>query len=225
MNIKYKNKSRIWVYDYEVIFWDFDGVIKESVSVKTDGFAKLFRNYGHDVVDKVINHHLIHSGTSRYIKIPFYFKEYVGIELTENKIEEYCNLLSELTNEAVVNSPWVPGVEEFLKAGYIHQQYYIISGTPQKDIDWIVNRLNIGNMFLGIYGSPMSKIEVLSTLIMNKRYDPDKCMLIGDSIDDFEAASKNNIDFLLRSTPENHKQFNKINCPRFHNFKEINEPC
>ena len=29
---------------YDLIFWDFDGVIKESVSVKTDAYLELFNS-------------------------------------------------------------------------------------------------------------------------------------------------------------------------------------
>ena len=38
---------------YEMVFWDFDGVIKESVSVKTDAFEELFKPYGDIVCNKV----------------------------------------------------------------------------------------------------------------------------------------------------------------------------
>ena len=43
---------------YELVFWDFDGVIKESVSVKTDAFVDLFRPFGSDVCEQVRKHHL-----------------------------------------------------------------------------------------------------------------------------------------------------------------------
>ena len=34
---------------YELIFLDFDGVVKESVSVKTDAYVELFSPYGNNV--------------------------------------------------------------------------------------------------------------------------------------------------------------------------------
>ena len=59
---------------YEMVFWDFDGVIKESVSVKTDAFEELFKPYGDIVRKKVKNHHIENAGMSRFNKIPFIFK-------------------------------------------------------------------------------------------------------------------------------------------------------
>ena len=38
---------------FRLIFWDFDGVIKESVSVKIDGFVELFQSFGDDVCNKI----------------------------------------------------------------------------------------------------------------------------------------------------------------------------
>ena len=52
-----KNISMKKIQDSEVIFWDFDGVIKDSVSVKAEAFKILFSEYGREIVQKVVNHH------------------------------------------------------------------------------------------------------------------------------------------------------------------------
>ena len=41
----------------EIIFWDFDGVIKESVGVKSDAYEKLFLPFGEGVAKKIRRHH------------------------------------------------------------------------------------------------------------------------------------------------------------------------
>ena len=66
------------IINARVVFWDFDGVIKDSVPVKTEAFRKLFLSYGADITDKVVKHHLANGGVSRFKKIPYYFKEYIG---------------------------------------------------------------------------------------------------------------------------------------------------
>ena len=40
---------------YRLFFWDFDGVIKDSVEVKTHAFKKLFSNLDKILVDKIIS--------------------------------------------------------------------------------------------------------------------------------------------------------------------------
>ena len=54
------------------IFWDFDGVIKESVEVKSDAFENLFKSFGDEVAKKVRNHHEENGGVSRFDKLPLY---------------------------------------------------------------------------------------------------------------------------------------------------------
>ncbi len=40
------------------IAFDFDGVLVESVDVKTRAYAYLFKEYGQDVVSKVVDYHM-----------------------------------------------------------------------------------------------------------------------------------------------------------------------
>ena len=48
------------------IFFDFDGVIAESVSAKTDAFEEMYLPYGKDIAAKVVDYHKLHGGVSRY---------------------------------------------------------------------------------------------------------------------------------------------------------------
>ncbi|MBT7899475.1 MAG: HAD hydrolase-like protein, partial [Candidatus Marinimicrobia bacterium] len=54
------------------IIFDFDGVIADSVQVKTDAFASLYEQYGDNIVTKVIEHHEANGGMSRFKKIKLY---------------------------------------------------------------------------------------------------------------------------------------------------------
>ena len=48
MNTKITN-NQISLFEEKYIFLDFDGVIKESVEVKTDAFLKLFSIFGEKI--------------------------------------------------------------------------------------------------------------------------------------------------------------------------------
>ena len=74
--------------NYQLVFFDFDGVIKESVDVKTQAFKSLFKNYGNDLKNRIEAHHLSNGGISRYLKIPIYL-EWAGIEVNQNIIDKY----------------------------------------------------------------------------------------------------------------------------------------
>lgn len=188
---------------YKIIFWDFDGVIKESVEVKTKAFRELFRSFGEEVMDKVTIHHINNGGMSRFKKIPVYLS-YAGIEPTENIINEFCNNFAILVENAVVNSDWVAGVQKVLNNGKNDNQHFVlVTATPQDEIERILNRLNIINLFSNIFGSPMTKSDAINICLKLYNVKAEDSIMIGDSIADFEASQKTGTDFLLRRTPEN----------------------
>ena len=206
-----------------LIFWDFDGVIKESVSIKTDAYIKIFEPYGKNIQDLVKNHHETNGGVSRFEKIPFYFKEYVGKSLTDNEAKSYYDKFSSLVLELVINSSWVPGVNTYLKAKYKKQHFILVTGTPEDEINIILKRLFLGVYFKKVFGAPMSKIEAVRISLDKFDIRPDKTVFIGDSSSDMEAAQVNNVPFLLRRTTKN-KNLQKIcvtNC--IDDFNNIGE--
>ena len=64
-------------------FWDFDGVIKESHTVKTDLFTSLFQGEDSKLIERVAKHHKENGGLSRHEKLPIYLK-WLGRDSREN---------------------------------------------------------------------------------------------------------------------------------------------
>ena len=56
--VKVLTDLKVVFNDAKIVFWDFDGVIKDSVDVKTQAFMELFDIHGSNVVQKVVTHHL-----------------------------------------------------------------------------------------------------------------------------------------------------------------------
>ena len=187
---------------YKIVFWDFDGVIKDSVEVKTNAFRELFRSFGEEVMDKVTMHHVNNGGMSRFKKIPIYLS-YAGIEPTENMIKEFTNQFAILVEDAVVNSNWVPGVLPVITNCKKNQHFVLVTATPQDEIERILTRLNIKSLFSNIFGSPITKSDAINVCLKMYNVNSKKTIMIGDSIADFEASQKTETNFLLRRTPEN----------------------
>ena len=72
----------------EYIFWDFDGVIVDSVELKTEAFRDLYSFAGEAIQNKVVIHHEENGGVSRYVKFEHYFKNIKGEENSQHKIDE-----------------------------------------------------------------------------------------------------------------------------------------
>ena len=57
----------------EAYFFDFDGVIVDSVQIKAKAFALLFESHGSQIQEKIVSHHLNNGGMTRSEKIKYYF--------------------------------------------------------------------------------------------------------------------------------------------------------
>ena len=128
--------------EIKTIIFDYDGIIAESVDVKTDAFAEIYRQYGADVVNKVINHHKSNGGVSRFEKFKIYHNEFLGLSLSQKELNDLTTLFSSLVLEKVISSSYVNGVYSFIKENHTNYNFFISTGTPKNEIDIILQRKN-----------------------------------------------------------------------------------
>lgn len=181
----------------DLVFWDFDGVIKESVGVKTEGFMGLVRDAGQDVVDRVRAHHEANGGMSRFDKIPMYLA-WAGQSVDEDAVRVACNEFSQTVYQMVINAPWVPGVREYLMEDPHDQVFVLVSATPDTELKSIVADLGLRHCFVSVHGSPVGKAEVISTMLESGRWTANQAIVVGDSHTDRQAAAVNGVPFLFR---------------------------
>ena len=201
-NYKTVKRTNILLKEKQIIFWDFDGVIKDSVAVKSLGYEKLFLPFGEEVVKRINQHHKAHGGVSRFKKIPLYLN-WAGESANAVQVQEFCDQFSKLVQQAVVESPWVPGVYEYLSSHHAIQCFILITATPQEEIEQILDMLEIVQYFREVHGAPKTKTIVVNEVLSRLNYSPEQGLIIGDSKTDLKAAEENNVDFLLRRTPFN----------------------
>lgn len=185
-----------------LVFWDFDGVIKESLDVKARAFETLFLPYGADIAARVRNHHESNGGLSRFIKIPLYLN-WAGLPTSEVEVERFCVRFSELALQGVIDSPWVGGVHDYIERYHEQQYFVLLTATPKEEIKMIIDRLGIDPCFREVFGAPTDKSEAIAGIVRRRDGDRESMLVIGDSEHDMKAARDNGIPFLLRSTPYN----------------------
>jgi len=181
---------------FQAIFFDFDGVLAESMNVKTEAFITIFSKYGDDVVKLVVDHHIENGGISRYEKIQYYYKEYLGKEISEEDLNKTADFFSTLVVDKVIHSAWVKGAKRFLETHYKKIDLYIVTGTPQSEIDLIVKKRNMEKYFKGICGSPEKKDQIMNRLILKNDYDPNNVIFFGDAMSDYYASIKSKVYFI-----------------------------
>ena len=178
------------------IIFDFDGVILDSVPVKTEAFRRLFDAFDNKLVEQLIEYHLENGGKSRYLKIEYFFVEILNKSISQEEILKYANKYSEITKEELSNSKYlIQEVLNFIKNNHKKYNMHVASGADEEDLLYICEQLNINQYFLSIYGSPAVKNQIVSNLLLENQYDTNETILIGDSKNDYDAAYENGINF------------------------------
>ena len=202
---------------YSYVFLDFDGVIKESVEVKSDAFESLFMPFGEDVACRIRRHHERNSGISRYEKLPIYL-EWAGQEYTEKQVAEWGGRFSVMVKQRVIDSAWVPGILEFLKNQAENVRFFVITATPQAEIDEILVRLGISHYISAVIGAPTPKEEAIQSLLWQFSIHNAQAVMVGDAGSDHLAAKANQIDFILRRTELNLELQETLDCVMINDF-------
>lgn len=205
---------------FNIVFWDFDGVIKESVDVKTEAYVQLFKPFGLEVAERVREHHEINGGMSRFDKFPLYLG-WAGISPTESSVMAYCAKFSDTVKQAVIESPWVAGVERVLQSKGPHQKYVLVSATPQAELEFILRQLKLTKNFFLIFGAPVKKSDAIAETLKLNHVDPKLCLMIGDALADMTAAEANQVPFLLRRHAGNAAIFTDYSKSSIEDFSNV----
>ena len=184
------------------IAFDFDGVLVESVDVKTRAYAYLFKEYGQDVVTKVVDYHMQNGGISRFVKFRNIYEKILKKPLSENKFASLSEQFSSIVVDAVVAAPWVEGAQEFLKKNKNRYLCFIVSGTPQEELELIVQRRRMDQYFCAVLGSPKDKVTLFREVFPQLNLTPKETVFVGDAETDWNAAKTMGLPFLWRRIPE-----------------------
>ena len=185
-----------------LVFWDFDGVVKESVDVKTRAFERLFATFGPEVQSRVRRHHEANGGMTRAEKIPLYL-QFAGQPVSAGRVSELCETFGTLVRDAVIDAPWVPGAERYIRANPHGQRFIVVSATPQAEMDHIVDALDLRRCFEAVFGAPTSKPTAIGATLARTGLPPERTVMIGDATADLEAAAVHGVPFILRAHASN----------------------
>jgi|TARA_B100001094_G_C18047581_1_gene728281 phosphoglycolate phosphatase-like HAD superfamily hydrolase len=178
------------------LFFDFDGVILDSLDIKEIGFRKIFSQYSDLNVNKLIHYHNQNLGKSRFIKIKYFYNQILKKEISSKKINYYANCFSATMKINLANkSKLIPKTINFIKKNYKKNKFFIVSGTEEKELIWLCKKLGINKFFYEICGSPTPKEKLIECIIKQYCLLKSNSALIGDSLNDYEAASYNKILF------------------------------
>lgn len=199
------------------VLWDFDGVIKDSVDVKTRAFVAMFTPFGAHVAEQVREHHEAHGGMSRFDKIPHYLS-LAGVLPTEDRVAALCAEFGTRVVDEVIRAPWVPGVESYLRSNPRSQHFALISATPKDELCVILDRLDLASLFEIVHGAPTSKAHGVADALARLGLAGSECVFIGDALSDQAAAAAHGVPFVLRRHESNTSVFRDYQGPSLERF-------
>lgn len=180
----------------KVIFWDFDGVLMDSNSIRDLGFEKVLAKFPKEEVQKLMEFHQANGGYSRYVKFRYFFEDIRKESITDEEILVWANRFSLIMKELLVNPDLLIHENiDFVKKNQGKYRMHITSGSDQEELRFLCKSMHIDHYFDSIHGSPKQKKQWVKELIETNSYRQEECILIGDSINDWEAALTNNIYF------------------------------
>ncbi|WP_319548838.1 HAD family hydrolase [Desulfogranum marinum] len=187
---------------WQAVFFDFDGVIADSVQVKTQAFATMFAPYGQQVAQQAVAYHLANGGMPRFKKFIYYYKELLGMDIDQTTLEQKGKEFSAMVMGGVIAAELIPGALACLQQ--LQQQHipaFVVSGTPHEEMETIVHEKGLSHYFLEVHGSPRTKTVIVEEIINRHGFLPEKCLFIGDALADHTAAVNTGTAFLAIKRP------------------------
>jgi len=186
--------------DYSVLLWDFDGVILDSMPIRELGFKEVLRDFPEHLVENLLTFHRNNGGLSRYVKFRYFYQEILNQPLSETKLDELAGQFSEVMKQKLTDpSLLIKDALRYIEQHSEEREMHIVSGSDQNELRHLSGVLKIDHHFKSINGSPTPKKQLVKALISNR---VERFALIGDSINDYEAASDNSIAFFGYNNPD-----------------------
>lgn len=205
-------KNKFAINKYRNFIFDFDGVIADSVEIKTLAFKQLFEREGKGLARKIARHHKAHGGVSRFDKIRYYTRVFLNRDISERQVRVLAGKFSKIVLGKVIRAPLIKGARKFMES-LKGKNLYLISATPGKEIKLIVRKKGLDKYFACVLGSPLAKKENLKFLMDKYGLNSGESVYFGDSQEDKQAAAC----FKIRFVPINYADKRS----GYRNFQEL----
>jgi len=182
---------------FRTVILDFDGVVLESVSVKTEAFRTLFSSEP-DHVDEIVDFHIKNGGMSRFEKFRYIYKHFLHRELDEPTFNRLSERFAGLVYNGVVRAPFVPGADKFLENFSKKLPLHIVSATPEEELVKIIRERKLSPYFQQVYGAPRQKAECIWNILATSGFPAHQALFVGDALNDLKAARAAGVKFVGR---------------------------
>jgi phosphoglycolate phosphatase-like HAD superfamily hydrolase len=179
----------------KAIFFDFDGVIMDSMTLKLDSYCHALDEFGfpRQELDRIMRQFM---GTSRRRILAAMYEELAGSPMNDELFQRSLSRFNQHDEASRARMEPIPGSTEFLEK--IHDNYFtaVVTGTPEEVIKRTTAFHKLDPFFDVVRGSPDSKTKIISELMHDRRLHTSECLFIGDGKADQEAADACQVRFV-----------------------------
>ena len=194
MNIGLLNDKKV-----NTIIFDCDGVILNSNQLKKQAYYNAtFPSYGHELASSLTTYLAKNTGKPRDHFFDYFLKNIVPPGVSGLGFEELLNAVTQEIYKGLMKCEVSPCLFK-LREKTPDIKWLVASGGVEKELRDVFKNRSLFDLFDGgIYGGPMTKDEILTSLF-NKNHIKFPVLFLGDSKYDYEVARKAKLDFLFVS--------------------------
>ena len=173
----------------DLIVFDSDGVLRGSMPAKIQSFRQWvpeeYAGRGEEFMEIV----MAGFGKSRTYHIRSFYETLLGQAVSDEFLYAEVLRFTEICEPLCATAPWREGSKEFVRACIdAGIPRFVLSGTPQKPLESMLESTGGTPLFDVIIGSPPSKPESLTRILQDTGVPAERVVFVGDANADQEAA-------------------------------------
>lgn len=204
---------------YQYIFWDWNGTIIDDVGVAWNAVNQMLRERDYPVITLQRYRELMDTPIIHFYEPIFDLEKYPFEEIAD----EFQRLYQQGAPQPYGAVPDL--LQQFWEQGR-HQ--IVLSSSQRQSIMASLDALGLHKYFEAVLGADdiyaQSKVERAMEYLQREQVAPEQCVLIGDTLHDYEVADSMGIDcVLLASGHDDRERLRECGCMVYEDPEHLSE--
>ena len=166
----------------DLVVFDCDGVLLDTMPAKIEAFRRWVPEAHAEYREAFMDYIMTGFGRSRAYHMAYFYRELVKQEpdpvFLEAEIQRFTDICEPLCEDA----PWRVGSLEFVAAcAAAGVRRYVLSGTPQQQLEEMLLSSGASDWFEVIIGSPPGKPQSMERILKERGTSADRAVGMGDA--------------------------------------------
>jgi len=179
----------------DAIIFDVDGVLLDTVDVKGEAFVDALEGYP-DRRAQILDLHYRNGGMAREEKLARILIDVYEQDADPIEVDRLVEKFTQCVVPRVLAAPEIAGATSALASLACYAPVHALSATPTVELHSILDARGWGEHFRSIHGSPPTKDLVMEAILQDFGYECSRCVMVGDSSQDRDAAQRNGVPFV-----------------------------